>query len=64
MPYILNKGERGQLLQMNLNEDVEQINQLLHNVTLYTSKRTAAVSWSRQYTLDYFESEIKLLLKA
>ncbi|WP_395063660.1 glycosyltransferase [Flavobacterium sp.] len=62
--YMLNNNKRGIMLTMNLEKDVEKISALLNNEISYNEKRNEAIEWSRQFTVDYFESEIKLLLKA
>ena len=64
VPNMLGNGDRGLLLNFKLNHDVENIESILHDATLYQDKVTKALSWSRQYTLDVFENEIKLLLKS
>jgi hypothetical protein len=48
---------------MILEEDVHQINVVLNNSDLYQRQVESAVEWSRTYTLDYFEKEIKEVLK-
>lgn len=63
VPNMLSNGERGLLLDLNLNEDVTKIESVLNDVSLYQSKAAAALQWSRQYTMDTFENEIKLLLQ-
>ncbi|WP_310556197.1 glycosyltransferase [Flavobacterium sp.] len=63
VPYMLDYGNRGLLLQINLEKDVKTIQELINNEELYQKKVVNAVKWSRKYTLDYFEQEIKLLLQ-
>jgi glycosyltransferase involved in cell wall biosynthesis len=63
VPDMLDKGERGLLLEMDLAHDVVQIQNLLFDEELYQSKVESAISWSRKYTLDYFEDEINKLLR-
>ncbi|HLF52417.1 glycosyltransferase family 4 protein [Flavobacterium sp.] len=62
VPNMLGNGERGIILTMDLEKDIQQIKRTLDNEALYQSKAGKAVLWSRQYTLDYFEEEIRLLL--
>ena len=62
VPYMLDSGNRGVLLEMSLRNDVNQIKALLQNETDYKSKSGKASDWSRKYTLDVFEEEIKKLL--
>ena len=62
LPYMLDAGERGLFLEMNLSVDVNQINQIINNQELYDSKVLKSILWSRKYTLDLFENEIATLL--
>ncbi len=59
---MLDNGNRGVLLSKELDIDVQKIEKLLINQVLYQQKVQNALIWSRKYTLDYFEQEIKLLL--
>lgn len=63
VPNMLDEGNRGLLLQVNLEKDVQAIQQLINNEELYRKMVVNGVQWSRKYTLDYFEQEIKLLLQ-
>lgn len=63
VPNMLENGGRGLLLDFKLNQDVENIESILTNDALYQDKVNNAISWSRQFTLDVFENEIKLLLQ-
>jgi glycosyltransferase involved in cell wall biosynthesis len=60
--FMLNDGKRGVLLQMDLEKDVQQLEALLANESDFKSKREKASQWSRKYTLDVFEDEIKKML--
>jgi glycosyltransferase involved in cell wall biosynthesis len=62
LPFMLNYGKRGLLLQMNLEQDIQQLEVLLTNESDFKSKREKASHWSRKYTLDVFEGEIKKML--
>ncbi len=62
VPFMLDHGNRGILLEMNLEKDVNQLEILLGNKTNYEAKSQKASDWSRKYTLDVFEEEIKKLL--
>lgn len=62
VPFMLDYGNRGVLLEMNLQKDVAQIKVLLQNEVDYQIKSQNASKWSRKYTLDVFEVEIKKLL--
>lgn len=63
VPFMLDYGNRGVLLEMNLDKDVNQLESLLQNESDFESKSLKASDWSRKYTLDVFEEEIKKLLK-
>ncbi|MEN9910285.1 MAG: hypothetical protein RLZZ540_3444 [Bacteroidota bacterium] len=64
VPYILDQGNQGVLLQMDLHKDATTINKVINNPMDFESKSKAALNWSRQYTLERFESEIQKLLQA
>lgn len=61
--FMLDMGNRGLLLQGNLEGDALQIAALMGNQTLYDEKVTAALNWSRHYTTDVFEAEIKKMMQ-
>jgi glycosyltransferase involved in cell wall biosynthesis len=64
VPFMLDDGKRGILMQMDLYKDLQQIELLFSNQRTFYSKCTAASTWSRKYTIEVFEQEIgKLLLK-
>ncbi|HRG17678.1 MAG TPA: glycosyltransferase [Flavobacterium lutivivi] len=62
VPNMLANEERGLLLELDLEKDVKKINTLLLDFDEYKKKVANAVEWSRKYTLDSFENEIKKLL--
>lgn len=62
VPNMLDNGERGILLTMNLEVDCNEIENILLNEELYQEKIQKGLNWSRKYTLDYFEEEIKKLV--
>ncbi|MBK0370729.1 glycosyltransferase family 4 protein [Flavobacterium agrisoli] len=62
VPYMLGEGGRGVLLQSDITTDVQGIQTLLDNPTLYNQKRQKAVIWSRQFTLELFEAAIQKLV--
>ena len=64
VPYMMDFGNRGLLLSLNISEDAKLINKLVTNSKLYQQMSNNGTNWSRKYTLDYFEQEIKLLLQA
>lgn len=59
VPFMLDYGERGILLQMQLEQDAQQLQAMLTNKTDFETKRQKASHWSRKYTLEVFEKEIK-----
>jgi glycosyltransferase involved in cell wall biosynthesis len=62
VPFMLDYGNRGVLLEMNLERDINQLEALLQSESDYESKSQKASDWSRKYTLDVFEDEIEKLL--
>lgn len=62
VPQMLDFGNRGITLSLNEVEDAKQIQQLVNTPARYELMSKNGMSWSRKYTLDYFEQEIKLLL--
>ena len=63
VPYMVGHGKRGLLLNVNLKKDLRQIVGILENQEEYNAKVQQSVTWSRQFTLDLFEKEIKDLLR-
>ncbi|WP_130734329.1 glycosyltransferase [Flavobacterium sp. J27] len=63
VPYMLDNGNRGILITGNLQEDVFQIEQLITRPLVYIEKINEGKIWSREFTLDKFESEIKNLIQ-
>jgi glycosyltransferase involved in cell wall biosynthesis len=62
VPFMIDHGNRGVLLEMQLEKDVLLLESLLLNQVDYNDKQIQASEWSRKYTLDVFEDEIKRLL--
>lgn len=62
IPNMLDNEKRGLLLTLDLEKDIEKIQNLLNNQDEYILKTKNALNWSRLYTLDYFDAEIKKLL--
>ncbi|GLB52057.1 glycosyl transferase [Neptunitalea chrysea] len=62
VPYMLNEGRRGILLNMNLKTDTESLAKLIGDKEKCTIMRSEGAKWSRNYTLDYFDEEIKKLM--
>jgi len=63
VPNMLDNGKRGLLLNMIFDDDVKQIEVLLKDNKVYHEKVSKAIDWSRKYTLDFFENEVRKLLK-
>lgn len=63
VPNMLAHGDRGLLLSMDVVKDSARIQNIVNDSSIYFSKSANAAKWSRLYTLDYFESEIKKLLQ-
>lgn len=63
VPYMLDYGKRGILLQENLKADSNQLLELLHHPEVYQKMVYEGQNWSRQFTTDKFEAEIKKLLR-
>lgn len=63
IPYMLDNENRGGLLTLDINRDLEMIKDLINNKMTYQEKRNNALQWSRKYTTEYFESEIINLLQ-
>lgn len=64
VPTMLDKGNRGILLNLNLVEDAATIKSLVSDQRRYNDMVQKSMQWSRNYTLDFFESEISSLLKS
>lgn len=61
---MLDFGNRGLILELDLQVDFENCKKLIENTKLYAAMSENSLNWSRKYTLDIFEQEIKLLLQA
>ncbi|HEY0092241.1 MAG TPA: glycosyltransferase [Flavobacterium sp.] len=64
VPYMVGFGKRGLLLAVDLEKDVKEIIAILNDHDAYVSKIRQSVAWSRKFTLDRFEEEIKDLLSS
>ena len=62
VPEMLDYGNRGLLISDDFDVTVSEICNLLNQQNVYDSKINAAINWSRRYTIDTFEVEIKKLL--
>lgn len=63
VPFMMGNGSRGIVLQEVLNQDVSQIITIIKDQDLYQKMAFEGQTWSRQFTTDKFESEIKKLLR-
>ncbi len=61
--YMMGNGSRGIILQEELNQDVGQITTVINNQDLYQKMALEGQTWSRQFTTDKFEIEIRKLLR-
>ena len=62
IPNMLDNENRGVLLEMILDTDIKKIEKIINNEELYNKMNDNAMHWSRKYTIDYFEHEIKKIL--
>lgn len=61
VPWMLDNGNRGYLVQENENMIMDVISK--NSQAEYNEKSQNASTWSREFTLDKFESEVKRLIK-
>lgn len=64
VPFMLDYGNRGIILEMDLENDLIQISNSINNEADFLGKSKLAREWSQQYTLDFFESEIKKMIES
>jgi Glycosyltransferase len=62
VPEMVGNGDRGVLVNSDPVEIVNSIKNLQQNSGDYQAKAEAAMAWSRKYTLEKFQCEIKKLL--
>lgn len=62
VPYMLDNNNRGILLNMNFEQDILQIETVVNSPQVFDKKQSLAANWSRNYTLEVFENEIKKML--
>ena len=62
LPSMLDYGNRGILLEMDLDKDVNMIKEIISDEKTFLTKSRLAMQWSQNYTTDLFENEIKKLL--
>jgi glycosyltransferase involved in cell wall biosynthesis len=63
VPYMLDNGKRGSLVNVNIDEIVAEVELYIKNKEIYYSNVTEAYEWSSKYTLEKFENEIAILLQ-
>ena len=62
VPFMLDNGHRGLLLEMDLDSDALSVEKILQDQSEYDKKVLRSMSWSREYTLDLFKNQIKALV--
>jgi glycosyltransferase involved in cell wall biosynthesis len=62
IPFMLDYGKRGILIDMDLDNDLIQIQNAFIDKNKFFEKSALALQWSRNYTTDVFETEIEKLL--
>ncbi|MGZ0017433.1 glycosyltransferase family 4 protein [Yeosuana sp. AK3] len=63
VPYMLDDGNRGILIEANLKQAVLNIEDALKDVHALDWMSKQAVNWSQQFTLEVFETEISKLIQ-
>lgn len=64
VPFMIDYGKRGILLEMNMKKDLAQIEEIFLHQDKFSDMSSLASKWSQNYTVDRFEKEIeKLLIK-
>ena len=63
VPNMLDGGKRGVLLDMVFERDFDRIFSVINNPNEYREMFENGIKWSRTYTTDLFENEIKKLLQ-
>jgi len=62
VPFMLDDGNRGGLINDNIDDIVEKIEQYIYDKKIYFQQVNRAKKWSQQFTLDTFEEAIKKLI--
>lgn len=60
--YMINNGERGKVLSLHLDKDIQNLVELISKEDDYMKMCLNARNWSQKYTIDCFESEIKKIV--
>ena len=63
VPDMLDNGNRGMLLQIDLEKDTMQLCALINHPDDFEKKSKLAMQWSGKFTLERFETEIHKLLQ-
>lgn len=63
VPYMLDNGSRGVLLDLDLISDSRKLIKLIDNKDEFREMSNKAKNWSRNYTMERFEEEIFRLIK-
>ena len=63
VPYMLDEGNRGALIEESVDTAVKAVEHYLNFPEIYQQHSRAASEWSRQFTLEKFETEIVRLLQ-
>lgn len=62
VPQMLDGGRRGLFLEMDLQKDQEHISKVVSNAPFFCEMSSNGSQWSRKYTLERFETDIKELI--
>jgi len=62
VPWMLDNGLRGELVNGNINEIALLIEKYIYNQNYFDLKSGNAMKWAREYTMEKFEEEIKKLI--
>ena len=62
VPWMLDNGSRGELVSGDVNQITLLIEDYISDQERYNYKSYSAMQWSREYTLEKFEEEIKQLI--
>ncbi|MGV6844757.1 MAG: glycosyltransferase, partial [Lutibacter sp.] len=62
IPEMLGNGARGKVVSFNESKILNDVAELINHSEEYNKKVQSAMKWSRQFTLEKFESELKKLI--